>query len=530
MEEHSNSNWQSNELRDKIIGLGETSYRKSYYPQLQSRLNELERFRALLDQSRECFFLISIPDGRIRDVTLSVEKQLGYPSQELLGSDFVSLVSSPSPEQIRDCLNPTASNPEAGCHSMHVWLRSANGENLPFELNSTPVKFNEEHYMIVVGREIRTRLQTENRLQRQMEHLNTLHQIDLQISSNHQFKSMLDGILTMTVESLKSDAAVIYLLDEKKNLLPAAWVGFSKSLEGVQPRHLSQRRCLPAQSLQHLTFLADMQNLRNQFCFDEVVADEGFIAYVGLPLHAKSQVLGVLELFQRVPFHPTNEWFGYLENFASQIAIAIDNGQMYANLEKSNLEMAQAYAATLEGWANALELREHETGQHTRRVRDLTICMAREMGFDREALEHIGRGALLHDIGKMGIPDHILLKPGPLSPEEWDVMRQHPRLAYDMLSSITFLQSALDIPYCHHERWDGSGYPRGLKGEEIPLTARIFSIVDVWDALLSDRPYRAAWPLDQVVAYIQDNAGTQFDPALVNVFFSRVVDICGLDE
>ncbi len=187
-------------------------------------------------------------------------------------------------------------------------------------------------------------------------------------------------------------------------------------------------------------------------------------------------------------------------------------------VENKTRELSDAYELTLMGWSNALEMRERETAGHSKRVVDMTLRICREMGIPEEELIHIQRGALLHDIGKMGIPDNILLKPGPLSPDEWVIMRQHPLYAYRLLSKIPFLLPSLDIPYYHHERWDGSGYPFGLKGEEIPLAARIFAVVDVWDALISDRPYRPAWPEDAALRYIKDNAFVQFDPEIVRVF------------
>ncbi len=192
-----------------------------------------------------------------------------------------------------------------------------------------------------------------------------------------------------------------------------------------------------------------------------------------------------------------------------------------AVLEKTR-ELADAYEATLEGWSNALELRERETAGHSKRVVDLTLSICRKLHISEDELIHIQRGALLHDIGKMGIPDNILLKPGPLTSDEWVIMRQHPLYAYRMLSKIPFLTPALDIPYCHHERWNGSGYPRGLSGENIPLAARVFAIVDVWDALISDRPYRPAWTEDVALKYIQDNSGILFDASIVNIFESCV--------
>ncbi len=187
-------------------------------------------------------------------------------------------------------------------------------------------------------------------------------------------------------------------------------------------------------------------------------------------------------------------------------------------LHEAHLELADAYDATIEGWSHALDLRDKETEGHTQRVSEMTLILARALGIYGEDLIHIRRGSLLHDIGKMGIPDHILLKPGPLSDEEWNEMRRHPVYAYEMLYPIAYLRPALDIPYCHHERWDGSGYPKGLKGNQIPLAARIFSIIDVWDALCSDRPYRKGSDQEEVVNFIKGNSGVAFDPKVVEVF------------
>lgn len=183
-----------------------------------------------------------------------------------------------------------------------------------------------------------------------------------------------------------------------------------------------------------------------------------------------------------------------------------------------NAELTQAYDATIEGWSRALDMRDKETEGHCRRVTDLTLSLARALGLPSEELLHVRRGALLHDIGKVGIPDSILLKPGPLTSDEWAIMRRHPALAYEMLAPIAFLRPALDIPHFHHEKWDGTGYPHGLAGDRIPLAARLFAVVDVWDALLSDRPYREGWPLERVRAHIQAGAGTHFDPQVVEAF------------
>jgi PAS domain S-box-containing protein len=197
--------------------------------------------------------------------------------------------------------------------------------------------------------------------------------------------------------------------------------------------------------------------------------------------------------------------------------------RLFESLERSNAELESAYDSTLAGWSHALELRDRETKGHSERVVELTVRLARAMGVPSDQLVHVRRGALLHDIGKMGIPDQILQKPAPLSDEEWAVMRQHPELSRQLLSPIAFLSGAIDIPYCHHERWDGSGYPRGLKGKDIPLAARIFSVADAWDALRYERPYRGVWPEDKVAAYLREEAGRRFDPAVVETFLREVV-------
>lgn len=191
-------------------------------------------------------------------------------------------------------------------------------------------------------------------------------------------------------------------------------------------------------------------------------------------------------------------------------------------LQRSNMELALAYEATVEGWVRALEMRDRGSEGHTQRVTELTLRLAHEMRVNDEQLVHIRRGALLHDIGKLGIPDAILFKPGALSEEEWRLMRQHPVLGYNLLAPIMFLRPALDIVYCHHERWDGSGYPRGLKGEEIPLAARIFAVVDVWDALVADHPYRPGTPRDEAIAYIKEQAGEKLDPQVVTAFLKII--------
>ncbi len=204
--------------------------------------------------------------------------------------------------------------------------------------------------------------------------------------------------------------------------------------------------------------------------------------------------------------------------------------QERSNLMEANSQLLKAYEATIEGWSHAMDLRDRETEGHSHRVAEMTVELAERFGLGEDELVQIRRGALLHDMGKLGIPDHILHKPGSLTDEEWETMKKHPQFAFDMLYRIEYLRPAMDIPYCHHEKWDGSGYPRGLKGEEIPVPARLFAIVDVWDALTSDRPYRSAWSEEKALAYIKEQSGRHFDPDIVELFLKHRAEKSGMNS
>ena len=241
-----------------------------------------------------------------------------------------------------------------------------------------------------------------------------------------------------------------------------------------------------------------------------------------VPIKIAQQVIGVISIESEQPnaFSESDERLTI--TLAAQAAIAINNAQLFDDLQRSNTGLTLAYDATIEGWSRAMDLRDRETEGHTLRVTDMTLALARTMHISESQMTNIRRGALLHDIGKMGIPDSILLKPGELTDKEWRIMRKHPQFAYEMLTPIAYLKTALDIPYGHHEKWDGTGYPRGLKGEQIPLAARIFAVVDVWDALTSDRPYRPAWTKEQALEYIKIQSGSHFDPQIVAAFLGFI--------
>jgi HD-GYP domain-containing protein (c-di-GMP phosphodiesterase class II) len=245
--------------------------------------------------------------------------------------------------------------------------------------------------------------------------------------------------------------------------------------------------------------------------------------HMALPLKVRQGDLGMLILRDDAQAIPDGKDTELMEILADQVAIAIENSKLFNSLQNLNARISDAYDQTLRGWSHALELRDDETREHTDRVAEMTVRLGVEMGLGDDELITLKRGALLHDVGKLGVPDRILMKAGDLTDEEWDVMRRHPEFAHQMLSSISYLQPALEIPYYHHEKWDGTGYPFGLKGDEIPLSARIFAVADVWDALRSPRPYRTSpWSGKDAVDYIVAETGRHFDPEIVRVFLPLV--------
>ena len=358
----------------------------------------------------------------------------------------------------------------------------------------------------------------------QIQRLTTLRDVDAAIASSFDLRLTLNILMDQTIKHLGVNAIDITLYHpDLQSITYLGGSGFQYSSPTRPQTRIGEGlagQVIIRQKTFHITDLQNSPEIKNE----PLLKREGFVTYIGIPLIVKGQIKGVFEVFHRTPLLPTPDWMEFLHTLAGQAAIAIDNSQLFENLQRSNQELVQAYDTTLEGWARALELRDRETEGHTRRVTELTLRLAKYMGISDHEMVNIHRGVLLHDIGKMGVPDNILKKTGQLTEGEWAEMRQHPVYAFNLLSPISYLRGALDIPYCHHEHWDGSGYPRGLRAEQIPLSARIFSVVDIWDALLSDRPYRKAWPRDKVVEYLKDIAGAHLDPKVVQEFLKMIAE------
>lgn len=364
-----------------------------------------------------------------------------------------------------------------------------------------------------------------NKVNEQLSRLQSLQTIDRAISSSLDLNVTLTILLNQTLSQLEVDAACVLLLDPDSHTLQyRKGMGFkTDAIQKIYQRlgvGLGGRVAMGKDPV-HVPDLKEITISRERI---RLTQEEQFMFYCGLPLISKGKPKGVLELYHRSPKPVNKEWMRYAELLSGQAAIAIDNVLLFEELQKTNLSLTQAYDSTLTGWAKALEMRDHDTEGHSQRVTRLTLKLAREMGLDQSQLPDIKRGALLHDIGKMAIPDHILQKEGDLTEDEWQEIKRHPVYAKEMLENIRFLRDVMAIPVYHHERWDGSGYPQGLKGENIPLAARIFAVVDVWDALTSDRPYRKAWTEADAYHHILNQSGSHFDPRVVSAF-QQVIDL-----
>lgn len=356
--------------------------------------------------------------------------------------------------------------------------------------------------------------QTEQQLKR----LIGLRKIDTAINNNLPLVETINLFLDQTVDLLHVDAANIIILKTDKHREYTTSIGLSP--ENSYPIH-SVLQCEWCQKMlaEQKIFEINSNSIPNMDpSFQNWFQSQGFQSGFAIPLITRDEIKGILQVFRRTESHPDADWLEFLNTLAGQAAIAISEAHLLRDLKQSNAELQTAYDATIEGWSNALDLRDKETEGHSQRVTELCLAMAKMLNIPEEELKFMRWGSLLHDIGKMGVPDNILLKPGPLDDKEWEIMRRHPLNAYKLLEGIEFLQPALEIPLSHHEKWDGSGYPHGLKGKEIPLPARIFAVVDVWDALTSERPYRGALSQDEAMQYIIDHSGSHFDPEMVQLF------------
>jgi PAS domain S-box-containing protein len=447
-------------------------------------------------------------------------RSLGYTREELLELK-VHDINPDFPETVwKDHWREVKQRGSFTIESQH---KTKEGTVFPVEITVNHMSFEGQEYNCTFARDITHRKQAEEQIQRQLQRLNTLRNIDLAITASLDLRVTLDVFIKQAIDKLEVDAGSVLLLDPNTLILEyATGRGFRTSALQNTRLHLGKGYAGRAALEHRMVHVPDLQDHNTDFLRSPKFASEGFKVYFGIPLMAKGQVKGVLEIFHRSELDPDPEWFDFLEALATQAAIAIDNAILFNNLQHSNFELTLGYDTTLEGWAKVLEFRKMDPEGHHQRVTDLTIKIARLLGISGNELVHVRRGALLHDVGKMALPDSLLLKEGSLTEAEWVLIRQHPTLGYQILLPIEYLRPAMDIPYCHHEKWDGTGYPRNLKGTQIPLAARVFAVVDVWDALTHKRIYRDAISEAEALNYIRSQARKHFDPKVVETFLELV--------
>jgi PAS domain S-box-containing protein/putative nucleotidyltransferase with HDIG domain len=485
-----------------------------------------KRFRQLAENIHDVFWMTDIPELRVLYVSPAYEETWGRTCQSLYEQPL-SWIDSVHPDDRGTVIAHVEQlrRGEIGVTEYRVvrpdgsvrWIRD---RAFPIEDQAGNV-----YRLAGLAEDVTERKRAEDEirrlnghLKRRLQGINALRGIDAAITTGRDLCQALALIVEQAIDQLGVDAADVLFYDEVAGILELAAVRgiSSEALGRTWPgsdglaRRVAREGCpLHVPDLAHAP-APDARVHR--------LLEERFVAYHAIPLAAEGRVKGVLECFHRAPIEPDAEWLGFAGMLAGQAATAIDNAALLEGLRRSNEELRAAYDATIEGWSRALDLRDKETEGHSRRVTEMALHLARAVGLGEADLVHIRRGALLHDIGKLGVPDAILHKTGPLTEEEWVAMRRHPGYAVEMLGPIQFLGPSLDIPHYHHERWDGTGYPCGLAGEQIPLAARIFAAVDIWDALRHDRPYRRAWPPERVREHLRTLAGNHLDPRVVEVF------------
>jgi PAS domain S-box-containing protein/putative nucleotidyltransferase with HDIG domain len=517
-------------------------YNQALIRKLEDKMSELERTNRLLSESetryRSLFDGVPVglyratPDGQVLDANPALVQMLGYPDVTALQSIYTA--DGYVEPELRKIWQQQLEHDGRVLDFEFRW-RCPDGRVIWLNESSRTVRRPDGTVLHYEGalQDITDRKRAELQSQQQIERLKALRAIDTAISTSLDLRVTARTFFEQASALLGVHAATVLLLEPHSRTLSfAAAFGFQTQMvegtllplgQGLAGVVAVERRLMAVPNLlEHLRGIVDSHP--DLIPLLEMVETEGFVSYYALPLVVKGAVKGVLETFHRQRLDPGPDWLDFLGTLAGQMAIAVENALLFDNLQRSNIELSLAYETTLEGWSQALDLRDQETEGHTQRVTELAVRLAKRMGLDGQRLVHFRRGALLHDIGKMAIPDAILHKPGPLSDDEWVVMRKHPQYAHDLLVAIPFLRPALEIPYCHHERWDGTGYPHNLRGEQIPQGARIFAVVDVYDALISERTYRPAQTKTAALTYLREQAGKQFDPQAVATFLEMIAE------
>ncbi|HDD61779.1 MAG TPA: PAS domain S-box protein, partial [Chloroflexi bacterium] len=440
----------------------------------------ISRFSRIFEDSLNEIFLFDPETLKFIQVNAAGQNNLGYTMEELYQLTPLDIKPEITAKSFEYLIAPLR-NDETNRVVFETVHKRKDGSLYHVEVHLQLLRYENTSLFAAIILDITDRYQAELENKRYIRRLDALLNIDQAIMGSFDLQVTLDVILEHLSTQLAVDAvAVLSYQADLQALTFTQSRGFQTSALQTAELRLGEGYAGEVGLQREHVFVPDLNLAMGKFKKSPPFSEEDFVSYYGVPLITKGKLVGVLEIYHRSPLDPDDEWVNYLKLLAGQAAIAIDNISLFNELQRTNVNLTLAYDATIEGWAHALELKDMETEGHSRRVVKMTMDLAKSMGISGEKLAHIRRGALLHDIGKMGVPDSILQKPGKLSEGEWEIMRRHPVYAYEWLSRIQYLVPALEIPYSHHERWDGTGYPRGIKGEQIPLEARIFAIIDVW--------------------------------------------------
>ena len=477
-------------------------------------LKSEKKYRELFEVNKDGIVILPLNSYGSPSVFIELNdaaaEMLGYTREEMLKRSPRMLEPHTSPEQFA---HREAEFQSKGTLNFETVLLHKNGHPVFADFTAQLIEYEDQPAIMQIVRDVSESKQRERELQ-------AFASLSAALRTAPSRAEMLPVIVEQLAALLQCDSISADMIDPltHETVIEAVYgvwsplIGFRQPPEtGLNAIILKSRQPYHNNNLTDVSIIAIPGNLI-----------EGIHAIAGVPLIAQDQVIGFLWMGRNKEIADSE--VRLLAATADIAANAIHRATLHERTQKYALDLTHAYDTTLEGWAHALELRDQETEGHARRVVQMTVDLARAIGIGEDLLEHVRRGALLHDIGKMGIPDSVLLKPGTLNDREWEIMHRHPEYAYQFLEPIEYLRPVLDIPYCHHEKWDGSGYPRGLKGEEIPMAARLFAIVDVWDALRSDRPYRQAWTVEKTHKHILDQSGLHFDPEVVLTFLKMLDD------
>jgi PAS domain S-box-containing protein/putative nucleotidyltransferase with HDIG domain len=485
-----------------------------------------ERFSKAFQASPLMVTITRLEDAVFLEVNEAFEEHTGFTGQDAVGRSSIAIGLWANPAERNRIQQELLANGKIRNHEV-VFL-TKDGRRLNINLSAELLELEGEKCVLATMEDITERKRAEAHVLRLNRLYATISQINEAIVRASDRDNLFSLICRVAIDYGQFSMAWIGLVDGSSDLVvPVAAAGSELAAlndmdiryrdeyrgAGVVGRAIRAGRCAICQ---------DITGDPGMAAWRESALSHGYHSVAAVPFRSQGSIIGALAVYAAEPNAFDAEDEGLLDQISGDLSFAIDSIDAGAKRKQAEASLVTAYDTTLEGWAKALELKDNETVGHSRRVIEKTVAVARVLGVPEDELVHIRRGAILHDIGKMGIPDQILHKNGPLTGEERQVMMKHPQTAFDFLSSISYLQKAIDIPYCHHEKWDGTGYPRGLQGTQIPLAARIFAVVDVWDALSSDRPYRSAWPAEAVLNYLRSESGRHFDPQVVEAFMQVI--------